>query len=254
MQRPWDWQLGATEPEPWKAGFGVVAFCAALGFWYLSLALRFTEGAALSAALIWLVALVLWLALQITLARDHAPERHAGRFSTLLQAVSPALATLGAAVLAPGLGEAARSVAAQVAVAELVAIHTLRLAAWGTVRKHREGQLPRYFYLYGSIPDFGFAVFAVFVTLALLIDLAPVPDWFLVAWSVVGMAAFLGAAVTMYFGVPGSALSYRWPRVQQGREAPTLLPFRWPMNLAPAFCGPAFWLAHALLIVKMMGV
>ncbi|MEL6992030.1 MAG: hypothetical protein AAGL92_10670, partial [Pseudomonadota bacterium] len=75
---------------------------------------------------------------------------------------------------------------------------------------------------------------------------------FLIVWSLVGMAAFLGAATTMYFGVPGTVLSFRWAAVRRGEEPPTLLPFRWPMNLAPAFCAPVFWLAHMLLIFKLM--
>lgn len=250
-RNPWQWQLGAREPEPWRAGYAILALCIVLCLWYASLALRFTEGAALSAALIWVFAAAVWLGSQIALAREHLPERFAATFSTIVQAVVPVLATVAAAIVVPSFKDAVLSIASGVTVFELVAIHALRLAAWGTIAKYRQGQLPRYFYRFGSIPDFGFAITAVAFSAALFIGVVLPSDWLLIAWSVVGAVAFLGAATSMYLGVPGSALSARWRYVQEGREAPTLLAFRWPMNLAPAFCGPAFWLAHGLLIVKV---
>lgn len=248
--KPWQWQLCTTEPEPWRAGYGILALCVALCFWYFSLVFRFTQGEALLSASMWLIVVVLWLVVQIAIGRAHQPERFVAVCSTILQAMFPTAATLTAVTLLPSLREAVFSIATSVTLVELVAIHTLRLAAWGTIRKHRQGQLPRYFYLFGSLPDFGFAIVAVLFTLILIIDVVRPSNGFLIGWSLLGATVFLGAALGMYFGVPGSALSWRWLRVKRGREAPTLLPFRWPMNLAPAFCGPAFWLAHALLIAK----
>lgn len=249
---PCDWQFCPTSPESWRAGAGIVALCGALCLWFLTLAVRFTDDDALAAALVWLVLVVVWLGSQIALARTRVLERHAGAFTTIWQAILPTAATVFAAFAVPSFRDAAVSVATGVGVAELVAIHTLRLAAWGTIRKYRQRQLPRYFYRFGSLPDFGFAVLAAAFALALAVEAVEPSGAFLIMWNLVGAAAFLGAAVTMYFGVPGSVLSIRWHAVENGREAPTLLPFRWPMNLAPAFCGPAFWIAHALLIVKVV--
>ncbi|MEM9761259.1 MAG: hypothetical protein AAF968_01895 [Pseudomonadota bacterium] len=250
-EKPWQWQLGAREPQPWWAGYPILALCIVLCLWYASLALRFTEGAALPAALIWVFAAAVWLGSQIALAREHLPERFAATFSTIVQAVLPVLATVVAAIVVLSFKDAVLSIASGVTVFELVAIHILRLAAWGTIAKYRQGQLPRYFYRFGSIPNFGFAITATSFSAALFVRAVQPSDWLLIAWSALGAVALLGAAISMYLGVPGSALSSRWRYVQQGREAPALLAFRWPMNLAPAFCGPAFWLAHGLLIVKV---
>lgn len=236
----------------WAEGTGILILCGTLLLWFLSLALRYTDGQELVASMVWLSCAVGWLLVQIAVARQFLPERAANSFSTLLQALIPTLATITFAVSSPVFRGAVIEIASSVTTLELVAIHALRLAAWGTVRKYQEGSLPRYFFLFGSIPDFGFAVLSVLLTLGLAFGLVAANAAFFLWWSGLGAAVFLGAAISMYFGVPGSPLSWRWERVKSGVEPPTLLPFRWPMNLAPAFCGPAFWLAHALLVVKVV--
>ncbi|MEM9333066.1 MAG: hypothetical protein AAGA53_17215 [Pseudomonadota bacterium] len=252
--KPWAHQLSQHQSEPWANGSGILILSGVLIVWFGSLAFRYTSDAAFSAAMIWLVGLMFWLLFQIKIGRDHLPEKRAFLFPTIFQALSPTLLTVALAFLQPDFQTAVVSVAKGVSIIELVAIHGLRLAAWGTIVKYQQGQLPRYFYRYASLPDFGFAILAIAAFAGLGLTGYPVPDVLLYAFSIVGAAAFLGAAITMYFGVPGTLISHRWPYVKKGEEAPTLLPFRWPMNLAPAFCGPAFWLAHALLVIKIASV
>lgn len=249
--RPWDKQFTQVGPEPWSAGYGILFLSAVMWVWYASLIWRFTTGDETEAATIWLAALAGWLGLQTWFSRKHLPERYSGFFSTILQAVVPTVLTVALVFAVPDLKSASASIVSDVGILELVAVHILRLAAWGTIAKYMEGQLPKYFFQYASLPDFGFAIFAVIVTGWLLVTDSTFPDAFLLFYSFIGAAAFLGAATTMYFGVPGSALSWRWQHAESGKEAPTFLPFRWPMNLAPSFCGPVFWLAHGLLIAKV---
>ncbi|MEM1046306.1 MAG: hypothetical protein AAGL24_09150 [Pseudomonadota bacterium] len=240
-----------TKHAPWRDGLPILTLCAALWLWLASLAWRYTEGAALAAMIVWLALLMTWLAAQIVLSTRHIPERHAEWFSTILQALVPTGLTIVVVWGWSDLRHAALTIATRASVAELLAVHCLRLAAWGTIAKWKKGELPFYFFLWGSIPDFGFAVLSIGFTASVAVGFVHPGDTALVIWSVLGIAAFLGAAVTMYFGVPRSRIAWRWPRVLNGREPSTLLPFRWPMNLAPAYCGPMFWLAHGLLILKV---
>ena len=249
--QPWGKQLTQTGPEPWAAGVGILILTGFMCVWYASLVMRFTAGTDTSVAALWVAVMILWLVAQIWISRAHIPERYSFMFFTLVQAGGPVLATVVIAMSVPAFEAAVNSIALGVSVNELVAIHVLRLAAWGTIAKYLKGQFPRYFYLLGSLPDFGFAVFAALVTVWLVFLGGQASDTFLLVYSVAGAAAFIGAATSMHFGIPGSPLSWRWSRVERGEEAPTLLPHRWPMNLAPAFCGSAFWLAHGLLFVKL---
>lgn len=250
---PWARQLLSTGPAQWREGFPISALCAMLWLWLVSLAMRFLEDGAAQAGLMISAALAIWFGLQTFLMRHGTIERGAPFFSTIWQAMIPTLLIGGWALTTPTGRDVATTLAQHVTVLELVAIHMLRLAAWGTVKKYQDQQLPRYFFLFGSIPDFAFAIGAVALTGLIWAGIyAPSPT-VLVAWSVIGMVAFLGAATTMYFGVSNNVLSIRWAAVERGEAPPTLLPFRWPTNLAPSFCAPVFWLAHLLLIFKLVG-
>lgn len=250
-EKPWADQLIRQEPESWASGRGILFLCALLLLWYGSLLWRYTSGEAFVAGSIWLFALNLWFAMQIYLGRRHLPERFALVFSTILQAVLPTVVTLVLVWNIAPLREAAISIAIGTTVTELVAIHALRLAAWGTIAKYLAGQLPLYFMRYASLPDFGFAILASGLAVWMIATSSTSSAAILCGFSILGILAFFGAATTMYFGVPGSPVSWRWKNVLVGDEAPTFLPFRWPMNLAPAFCGPAFWFAHGLMIGKL---
>ena len=249
---PWAAQLDRSGPDSLRSGGPILTLCAVLWLWLTSFIWRFLEedlqpvGFGVSAAL------ALWFILQLFLMRRGGIERGTFAFTSILQALTPTL-LIAFWVLGTDTGRIlATLIAQQVTILELVGLHMLRLAAWGTVKKYRQKQLPRYFFLFGSIPDFAFAIGAVALTGLIWAGVFNPSATFLIVWSLVGMAAFLGAATTMYFGVPGTVLSFRWAAVERGEEPPTLLPFRWPMNLAPAFCAPVFWLAHMLLIFKLM--
>ncbi len=239
-------------PEAWSAGAGILLLCAVEWGWFASLSARFTSGAARTGASVWLVLALAWLGLNIVLSRRHVPEAYTRWFPTIVQALALVGLSVALALCWSPLSAALRSVAQQVTVVELIGFHGLRLAAWGTVRKWRQGQLPTYFLLAGSVPDLLFAVQAVAVAALLAAGVITMSGTLLIIWSVLGFVAFLGAAVTMNFGVPGSSISIRWSHVRAGRESDTYLPFRWPMNLAPAFTTSLFTLAHVLAITKSL--
>ena len=253
LSSPWAHHLTATGPAPWREGFPILTLCAMLWLWLISLVLRFLEGDLAQAGLTVSGLIALWFGLQLILMRRGVIERATPVFSSILQALTPTFLVATWALATPTGHAVTTSIAEQVTILELVAIHILRLAAWGTVKKYQDRQLPRYFFLFGSIPDFGFAIGAVLLTGLIWYGIYMPGAAELMVWSIVGMAAFLGAATAMYFGVSGNILSLRWHAVERGLEPPTLLPFRWPMNLAPAFCAPVFWLAHLLMIFKLMG-
>ena len=245
--------LRLEKPAPWRAGIGLTILSSLLWLWYLSLILRFLNGSEAIAASIWLAILIGAFPFYVTIARLHLPERSAPflPLPTMVQStLFPGMFSLGLALIWSDLGDAAVSVAHSVTATELVAIHILRLAAWGTIKKWMEGKLPNYFLYWGSIPDFGFAILSIFATLAMLTGLIEPSPNDLIVWTIIGLAAWIGAGVTMNFGVPGGPWSWRWKYVEQGLEPPTLLPFRWPMNLAPAYVSGFFYVAHFLLLLK----
>ncbi|MEM8775409.1 MAG: hypothetical protein AAGF53_10270 [Pseudomonadota bacterium] len=250
--QPWQSQLEGNK-EPWRAGTPILVLCASLWIWFLSLGLRFLPNEAGNAYWSWLGLAALWLVAQTALARNHAPEKYTGYFSTILQAAIPTAATLVAVFASQDSMIAVRAIAEQASILELIAIHILRLAAWGTIEKYINKQLPRYFFIFGSAPDFFFAISAVVLTTVIWAGLYIPREIIVLGWSFLGIVVFLGAACTMYWGVPKGVFAFRWKCVEAGLEPPTLLPFRWPMNLAPAFCAPMFWLAHALMIFKILG-
>ncbi|MEO1344856.1 MAG: hypothetical protein AAFV74_11925 [Pseudomonadota bacterium] len=245
-------QLDRSGPGRLRSGGPILTLCAVLWLWLTSLVWRFLEPDLQPVSFGVSVALALWFIAQVILMRRGVVERGAFAFTSILQALTPTL-LIAFWVLGTDTGRMLATLIAQrVTIFEMVSLHMLRLAAWGTVKKYRQKQLPRYFFLFGSIPDFAFAIGAVALTGLIWAGVFNLSAMFLIVWSLVGMAAFLGAATTMYFGVPGTVLSFRWAAVERGEEPPTLLPFRWPMSLAPAFCAPVFWLAHMLLIFKLM--
>lgn len=251
---PWQSQLSSQAREPLAAGRGILILSALLLVWLLSLIVRFAPPEGITAALVWWAGLTCWLLLQISVSRSHALERYAVFFPTLIQVAVPLVATGLANIFIPSFREAIAGIGSEISIVELTGIHILRLAAWGTIAKYRAQQLPRYFFLAGSVPDFIFAVSAAVLTLVLWTEIVTPSSFFLTFWSVLGIVVFFGAGVTMYFGVKNSLLGFRWTNVEKGTEPPTLLPFRWPMNLAPSFCVPVFILAHQLAIIRSIGL
>ena len=119
----------------------------------------------------------------------------------------------------------------------------LRLLAIGTVIKYLQGQLPLHFVIFGSLPDFLFAVSAVVVTI--LAAYGPLGQGLLVVWHSVGFSLFLGAGISMFFSVPSPF------RIYHGEPDASIV-FRFPMLLAPNFTVPLFMLAHAFALVKLL--
>lgn len=250
---PWQSQLSPEAPEALSAGRGILILSSILLLWLVSIILRFAPPESVAAGLVWLATLTGWFVLQIAVSRRHIPEKYLPYFSTLIQVAIPLVTTGLAAFLLPDFRNAVVGIATAISLAELSAIQILRLAAWGTIAKYQAQQLPKYFFLAGSVPDFLFAISAIVVTYVVLADAAALSKQSLILWSFSGIVVFFGAGATMYFGVKNSRLGFRWKNVKTGIEPPTLLPFRWPMNLAPAFCVPLFILAHQLMIVRLIG-
>ena len=86
----------------------------------------------------------------------------------------------------PAAREGLARAAAATTDRELASIHILRLLAVGTIVKYRQRQLPLHFVIWGSLPDFLFAVSAVAVTF-LAANGFPGQD-FLIAWHAIGFA------------------------------------------------------------------
>ena len=170
----------------------------------------------------------------VAIARTHVLERVAFLFPTLLQVAAPLVATVIAAFAWPGFGKAMSDVARGVSSLELVAIHALRLAAWGTVAKHRKQQLPRCFFHYGAIPDFAFALRSIALGFLMWMDIVVPSQSVLVVWSVLGIAGFFRSGISMYFGVETGILGWRWKYVVAKAEPPTLRPPLWGTEISLA--------------------
>lgn len=146
-----------------------------------------------------------------------------------------------------GNSDAARSgllqAASQAPEFQLIGIHILRLLAIGTVVKYLQGELPLHFIILGAVPDLLFAISAgvlLFTDIATSLDAS-----FFIAWHSVGIAAFLGAGISMFFSVPS--------RMQIFYDKPdTAIVFQFPMALAPNFTVPLFMLAHMFALTKLI--
>ena len=126
---------------------------------------------------------------------------------------------------------------------ELASIHILRLLSIGTIINYAQRELPLHFVIWGSLPDFAFALSAVVVTF--LAGSGAPGQGFLLAWHCIGFSLFLGAGVSMFFSVPSPF------RIYQGKPDASLV-FTFPMLVAPNFTVPLFMLAHVFGLVKQM--
>lgn len=197
----------------------------------------------LTTVVVWIVVMLAWMVLVIFTGSRGFFLKHTRRLSNLVGVV---LVVAFAAVLFGAIGVARQGLlhaASGTPDLQLVSIHVLRLLAIGTVIKYLQGQLPLHFVIFGSLPDFLFAVSAVVVTI--LAAYGPLGQGLLVVWHSVGFSLFLGAGISMFFSVPSPF------RIYHGEPDASIV-FRFPMLLAPNFTVPLFMLAHAFALVKLL--
>jgi len=190
----------------------------------------------------WIVAMLTWMGLVIFLGTRGFFLEHTRWLSNL---VGVFLVVGFAAVLfgmVPFGREGLIRAAKGTTDLQLVSIHVLRLLAIGTVIKYMEGQLPRHFIIWGSLPDFLFGVSAVVVTS--LATYGSLSQDFLYTWHAVGFSLFAGAGISMFFSVPSPLRLYH-------DKPDTSIVFQFPMVLAPNFTVPLFMLAHAFALLKL---
>lgn len=191
----------------------------------------------------WIVAMLAWLGLMIAAGARGFFLEHSRAFSNLLGVV---LVVAFAGLLFGALPVARQGLLAAAAATpnlQLVAIHTLRLLAIGTVVKYLQRELPLHFVLLGSLPDFLFAVSAVVLTVQMAGG-GSEPGW-LISWHAIGFSLFLGAGISMFLSVPSPI------RIYHGQPDASIV-FRFPMQLAPTFTVPLFMIAHGVALVKLM--
>lgn len=190
----------------------------------------------------WIAAMLVWLGFVVSVGRRGFFLKHSRRLSNLAGvALVVAFATLLFGAL-PAARDGLAAAAAAASDCELAAIHILRLLAVGTIVKYCQRELPLHFVIWGSLPDFLFALSALPVTLAAGGGI--LAQGFLIAWHGIGIALFLGAGISMFFSVPSPFRIYR------GHPDASIV-FRYPMLLAPNFTVPLFMLAHAFALVKL---
>ncbi len=218
-------------------GLGELAW---LGYWLLSIG--DSAPGHVTTAVVWVAAMLAWMALVINLANRGVYLKHTRWFANLVGL--PVVWLLAGVVFgAIDVGrEGLLLAAAHTTHVQLAAFHVLRLLAVGTIIKYVQGQLPLHFVILGSVPDLLFAASAVVVTI--LEATTPLGNDFLVVWHVVGFLVFFGPGIAMFLSVPSPI------RVYYDKPDASLV-FQFPMLLAPNFTVPLFGLAHGFALVRL---
>jgi len=214
-----------------------------LTYWLLSV-----DGTALAyvgTVAIWVASMLVWMGAVIFLGRRGFFLQRTQYFSNLVGLVVvltfSALMFGAVPVARDGLVAAAGSTPD----AQLISIHILRVLAIGTVIKYLHGELPLHFVILGSLPDMIFGISAL-VILVLAAN-GSVGQDFLFAWHLLGLSAFFGAGIAMFFSMPSPF------RIFHNKPDASIV-FQFPMLLAPNFTVPLFMLAHAVALVKLFAV
>lgn len=192
---------------------------------------------------VWIVAMLAWLALVIYLGLRGFFLKHTERLSNLVGVTLVVTFAIAMFSLTPAAWQGLVSAARNTSDLQLISIHILRLLAIGTIIKYIHRELPLHFVILGSLPDFLFAVSAVF--LALLADQVASGSSFLVVWHLIGFTLFLGPGISMFFSMPSPLRIYH-------HKPDASIVFQFPMALAPNFTVPLFMIAHLFALVKML--
>ena len=196
----------------------------------------------LASVVLWVVAMLAWMAFVIVSGMRGFFLEHTRWLSNLAGSVLVLAFGVGWFCLTPFARDGILIAASTATDLQLVTIHILRLLSVGAFIKYLHGELPRHFVLLGAVPDFTFAVSAV-VMAAFLMNGVVAPT-VLIMWHLVGFSLFLGAGVSMFFSVPSLFRIFH-------SEPDAAIVFRFPMVLAPNFTVPLFMLAHAFALVRL---
>ncbi len=211
-----------------------------IGYWLLSDPLK--SNAHTNNTIFWLVIMLLWMVATIVLVKKGVFLKYTYLFSNLIGFFSviifPVILFGRSEIALNGLVHAA----SQVSDSQLIGVHVLRLLAIGTIIKYKQGELPFHFFIFGSMPDFIFALSAV--ALVIFGTSFPLDSSFYLVWHCVGMTVFFGAGISMFLSMPSLI------RIFHDKPDTTLV-FSFPMVLAPNFTVPLFVVAHMVAIVKI---
>ena len=210
-----------------------------IGYWLLSGG--DASSGYVTTVVVWISGMLGWMALVIYAGTRGFFLKHTRWFSN---GIGLSLVVAFPAILFGCIGVAREGLLLAASVTsdiQLISFHVLRLLAIGTIIKYRQGKLPLHFVIFGSIPDFLFAVSAVVTIIAAN---GPVAREFLIVWHLVGLSVFLGAGISMWFSVPSLF------RIFHGKPDASIV-FQFPMVLAPNFTVPLFMLAHSFALVKL---
>lgn len=217
-------------------GVGEVAW---ISWWLLS---NGPGSVALQGATVgWIMLMLGWLTLVTRFSRRDVFLNGARWLSNLVGFTIVVTVSVSVFGTVPSIRNAVITAASATPDAQLISIHILRVLAIGTAVKFWQGQLPRHFFLLGTIPDFLFAVSAILLlTPAGNGALSPT---FLIAWHTVGAVLFFGPGLSMFFSMPSPL------RLFDSKPDASLV-FQFPMVLAPNFTVPLFVAAHIFAITK----
>ena len=214
---------------------------ACLAYWLL----RAGEAAPgyIAVVVTWIAAMLGWLVLVTRAGRRDFFLEHTQWLSNLVGSAMVVTFAITLFAAFPAAREGLAQAATMATDRELASIHILRLLAIGTIVKYLQRQLPLHFVIWGSAPDFLFAVSAVVVTF--LLGRGPLEQGFLIGWHWIGFSLFFGAGISMFLSVASPFRMYHG-------NPDTSIVFKHPMMLAPNFTVPLFMLAHAFALVKLM--
>ena len=190
----------------------------------------------------WVVMLLVWAVLVANLGLRGVYLKHTKYFSNLIGFIFVLLFTAALFVFVPAVREGVAFAVKYIPDTHLAGIHILRLLAMGTIIKYFQRELPLHFLTLGSLPDFIFALSAVFITL--LVGEGVVSEDYLRLWHIMGCVVFLGAGLSMFFSMPS------FLRITHTKPDTTIV-FEFPMLMAPNFTVPLFIVAHAIALVKL---
>ncbi|RLA63840.1 MAG: hypothetical protein DRQ88_11940 [Epsilonproteobacteria bacterium] len=188
-------------------------------------------------------ALFIWLGLSSYFSIKGDFLRNSYYFSTLIGLMIPLLIIYFVS-LWDDFQELFKAMAFVVPFRYLVGFQALRILSLGTIIKYYQGQLPLHFFILGSLPDFFFSLSALYLFFYYRGGGHPTKKF--IQWNIIGIIAFTGAGVSMYFSIPSLL------QITDTGPNSTLI-FNFPMVLAPTFTVPLFIMGNMLgiLSVKM---
>lgn len=216
---------------------------AALGAFWLWLAVRsvrhrWISNGGLAWVALWLAGLGVWgrTTSHLALSGSYQTAAFYGLLPGLWLPLVPIVLTLTLIAASPTLRQTLLAIASRHTRA-LVFVHTLRIAAVGSVIKAATGDFPLFFAYLVALPDLLFGLSA----LALIASgkWRTLTPHTLMIWNLIGIAVILPAPLLIQLGLPGSLHTFT-----DLPDAQAL--FAYPMVLAPTLVVPFFITMNAI--------